>query len=92
MLWRMPGAGEPAASLAEVGVAEVAEALEAPLREQLRARVDEDILVVYSVTSERRAVAVLLFRHHDSFVWRVARGKSMNGAEFANWLGRSNDA
>jgi hypothetical protein len=36
----MPGVGEPAARLVEVSVAEVAEALEAPLHDQLRMRVE----------------------------------------------------
>ncbi|WP_432830020.1 hypothetical protein [Dactylosporangium sp. CA-092794] len=43
------------------------------------------------MTAERRAIAVLLFRHDDSFVWRVARAKPMNGAEFESWLGRNSN-
>jgi hypothetical protein len=91
LLWRMPAAGEPAARLIEVSVAEVAEALEAALHDQLRVRIDKDVLAVYSLTAERRAVGVLLFRHDDSFVWRVARAKPMSGAEFETWLGRNSD-
>jgi len=84
----MPAAGEAAAKLIEVSVAEVAEALEAPAHHQLRIGVDKDVLAVYSVTAENRAVGVLLFRDDDSFVWRVARAKPMSGAEFETWLGR----
>jgi hypothetical protein len=87
----MPAAGEPAARLVDVTVAEVAEALEAPLRDQLRQRPDKDVLVVYSVTAERRALGVLLVRDDDSFIWRVARAKPMSGAEFEMWLGRNGD-
>jgi hypothetical protein len=91
LLWRMPGVDEPAARLIEVSVAEVAEALEAPLHDQLRVRIDKDVLAVYSATAERRAVGVLLFRKDDSFVWRVARAKPMSGVEFETWLGRDSD-
>jgi hypothetical protein len=91
LLWRMPAAGEPGAKLIEMNVAEVAEALEAPLHDQLRISVDKDVLAVYSVTAERRAVGVLLFREDDSFVWRVARARPMSGAEFETWLGRDSD-
>jgi hypothetical protein len=87
----MPAAGEPAAKLIGMSVAEVAEALEAPLHDQLRIGIDKDVLAVYSVTVERRAVGVLLFRDDDSFVWRVARAKPMNGVEFETWLGRDSD-
>jgi hypothetical protein len=87
----MPAAGEPAAKLIEVSVAEVAEALEVPLRDQLRVRVDKDVLAVYSVTAQRRAVGALLLRDDDSFVWRVARAKPMSGVEFETWLGRKSD-
>lgn len=45
-LWRMPAAGEPAARLLEVTVAEVAEALEAPPRLHLHQRISKDMLVV----------------------------------------------
>jgi hypothetical protein len=51
----------------------------------------KDVLAVYSVTAERRAVGVLLFRDDDSFVWRVARAKPMSGVEFETWLGRDSD-
>jgi hypothetical protein len=85
----MPAAGEPVAHLVQVTVAEVAEALEAPLHDQLRIRIDKDVLAVYSVTIERRAVGVLFFRYDDSFVWRVSRAKPMNGKEFEEWLGRT---
>jgi hypothetical protein len=87
----MPAADEPSAKLIGVSIAEVAEALEAPQPDQLCVRVDKDVLGVYSVTAERRAVAVLLFRYDDSFVWRVARAKPMSGAEFETWLGRNSD-
>ena len=87
----MPTAGEPAAKLIDVNVAEVAEAPEASLHDQLRIGIDKDVLAVYSVTAERRAVGVLLFRDDDSFVWRVARAKPMSGAEFETWLGRNSD-
>ncbi|GAA2631140.1 hypothetical protein GCM10010399_73980 [Dactylosporangium fulvum] len=92
LLWRIPAACETTATLIAVSLAEVAETLEAPLRDQLRLRIDKDVLAVYSVTAERRAVGVLLFRHDDSFVWRVARAKPMSGTEFETWLGRNNDA
>jgi hypothetical protein len=75
--------------LIDVTVAEVAEALEAPLHSQLRRRIDANVLAVYSVTAERRAVAVLLFRNDDSFVWRVAGAKPMSDTEFEVWLGRT---
>ncbi|MDG4820592.1 hypothetical protein O7635_01840 [Asanoa sp. WMMD1127] len=91
LVWRMPAAGEPTAKLIDVNVAEVAEALEAPSHRQLRITIDKDVLAVYSVTAERRAVGVLLFRDDDSFVWRVARAKPMSGAEFEAWLERSSD-
>jgi hypothetical protein len=58
----MPSNIEPAASLVDVTVAEVAEALEAPLHNQFRVRIDKDVLAVYSVTAERRAIGVLLLR------------------------------
>ncbi|HET8658498.1 MAG TPA: hypothetical protein VFM55_05815 [Micromonosporaceae bacterium] len=89
--WRMPTVGEPVAQLLDVTVAEVGEALEAPLHLQRRLRIDKDVLAVYSVTAERRAVGVLLFRNDDSFVWRVARAKPMSGVEFETWLGRTDD-
>jgi hypothetical protein len=84
----MPAAGEPPARLVDVTVAEVAEALEAPLHDQLRQRVDKDVLAIYSLTAEQRAIGVLLFRQDDSFIWRVARAKPMSAVEFDNWLGR----
>jgi hypothetical protein len=86
--WRMPAAGEPAARLLDVTVAEVAEALEAPPHLQLRQRIDHDVLAVYSVTADRRAIGVLLVRNDDSFVWRVARAKPLSAVEFEIWLGR----
>jgi len=85
----MPAVGEPAAQLLDVTVAEVAEALEAPLHDQLRLRIDKDVLAVYSVTADRRAAGVLMIRNDDSFVWRVARAKPLNGIEFEIWLGRT---
>jgi hypothetical protein len=91
LLWRMPAAGEPVARLVDVTVAEVAEALEAPLHDQFRLRPDKDMLAVYSVTAERRAIGVLLLRDDDSFIWRVARAKPMSGAEFEIWLGRTSN-
>ncbi|MFB9178194.1 hypothetical protein ACFFX1_08610 [Dactylosporangium sucinum] len=74
-----------------MSIAEVAEALEAPLHDQFRVRIDQDVLAVYSVTAGHRAVGVLLFRQDDSFVWRVARAKPMSGTEFEAWLGRDRD-
>jgi hypothetical protein len=91
LLWRLPVAGEPSARLIDVSVAEVAEALEAALRDQLHVRIDKDVLAVYSVTADRRVLGVFLFRHDDSFVWRVARAKPMSGTEFETWLGRNSD-
>ncbi|MER7009023.1 hypothetical protein ABT297_39095 [Dactylosporangium sp. NPDC000555] len=91
LLWLMPAVGEPAAKLTEVSIAEVAEALEAPQQDQLWVRADKDVLAVYSVTAEHRAIAVLLVRDDDSFVWRVARAKPTSGAEFETWLGRNSD-
>jgi hypothetical protein len=91
LLWRMPAEDEPAARLLDVTVAEVAEALEAPLQDQLRQRLDKDVLAVYSVTAERRAIGVLLFRNDDSFIWRVARAKPMSAGEFEIWLGRTSN-
>jgi hypothetical protein len=88
----MPAAGEHRATLIDVSVAEVAEALEVPSPDQLCVRIAADVLAVYSVTARRRAVGVLMFRHDDSFVWWVARAMPMNGAEFENWLGRGRDA
>jgi hypothetical protein len=84
----MPAPEEPPARLLDVTVAEVAEAMEAPLHLQLRHRVDQDVLTVFSVTADRRAVGVLLFRNDDSFVWRVARARPLSAAEFEIWLGR----
>ena len=91
LLWRMPNLGEAEAQLLDVTVAEVAEALEAPLHHQLRRRLDHDVLAVYSVTTDQRAIGVLLFRNDDSLIWRVARAKPMNAAEFETWLGRTSD-
>jgi hypothetical protein len=85
----MPTAGEPAARLVDVTVAEVAEALEAPLHQQLRQRVDQDVRAVYSVTADHRAIGVLLFRNDNSLIWRVARAKPLSAAEFETWLGRT---
>jgi hypothetical protein len=84
----MPGTSQPAARLVDVTVAEVAEAIEAPLRDQLRHSLGKDLLVVYSVTAERRAITVLLWRDDDAFVWVVAAARPMGGAEFETWLGR----
>jgi hypothetical protein len=66
----------------------VAEALEAPLHQQLRHRVEHNVLVVYSVTADKRAIGVLLARHDDSLVWRVAVAKPLSATEFEFWLGR----
>jgi hypothetical protein len=85
----MPAPGGPAGHLLDVTVAEVAEALEAPLHDQLRVRVDKDVLAMYSVTADGRAIGVLLFRNDDSFVWQVARAKPLNATEFEMWLGRT---
>jgi CO/xanthine dehydrogenase Mo-binding subunit len=85
----MPTANEPAARLLDVTVAEVAEALEAPARLHLRQRIGKDMLAVYSVTADQRAIAVLLARGDDSFVWRVASAKQQNAEEFETWLGRT---
>jgi hypothetical protein len=90
-LWRIPGNAEPRAHILNVTLAEVAEALEATLHLQLRERVDKDILAIYSVTAEQRAVAVLLYRNDDSFIWRVAVAKPQTAAEFETWLGRRRD-
>jgi hypothetical protein len=87
----MPAAGEPGARLREVTVAEVAEALEAPVEHQLRQAVGKGVVAVFSVTVERRAVSVLLVRDDDSFVWRVAAAKPMGASEFETWLGRTTD-
>jgi hypothetical protein len=91
LLWRMPSTNEPHAQLSDVTIAEVAEALEAPSRMQLRQFIGKDMLVVYSVTTERRALIVLLVRFDDSFVWRVAAAKPMSGAEFQIWFERNSD-
>lgn len=88
-LWRMPAAGEPASRLLDVTVAEVAEALEASPHLHLHQWIGKDMLAVYSVTADRRAVAVLLIRGDDSFVWRVAYAKPQNAEEFEIWLGRT---
>jgi hypothetical protein len=87
----MPSANEPPARLVEVNVAEVAEALEARAAQQLRHRIDKDVLAVFSVTSERRAISVLLVRDDDSFVWRVAACRPMSVIEFEIWLDRTRD-
>jgi hypothetical protein len=92
LLWRMPGDAELPARVLNVTVAEIAEALEAPPHLQLHHRVDKDVLAVYSVTAEHRAIAVLLYRHDDSFVWRVAVAKPQTTAEFETWLERRHDA
>ena len=84
----MPTAGEYGPHLIDVSVAEVAEALEVPLPDQLCVRIDTDVLVIYSITAARRAVGVLMFRHDDSFVWWVARARPMNDIEFEQWLAR----
>lgn len=89
MLWRMPRPGDPAARLLDVTVAEVAEALEAPMRDQLRYHIGDDLLAVYAVTAERRALAILLHREDDSFVWRVAAAKPMTDDEFDAWFRRT---
>ena len=87
----MPSADEPDPRLIGVTVAEIAEGLEAPVWLQLRERIGKDILVVYSVTAERRAISMLLIRHDDSFVWRVTVAKPMDISEFEAWLERSSD-
>ena len=89
MLWRMPGSGDPAARLLDVTVAEIAEALEAPAQDQLRHYLGDELMAVYSITGERRALAVVLYRDDDSFVWRVAAAKPMTAHEFETWLGRA---
>ncbi len=89
--WRMPASGESTARLVDATVPEVAEALEAPIHYQLRRRLDDAVLAVYSVTSEHRAIAVLLVREDDSFVWRVSHAKPMGAVEFETWLERMTD-
>jgi hypothetical protein len=84
----MPVRGEPSARLINVTVAEVAEALEAGYEQQYRRNAGDQLLDVYSVTVERRALFVLLVRNDDSFVWRVALARPMTGTEFRDWLGR----
>jgi hypothetical protein len=84
----MPTADEPTARLTGLTVAEVAEALEAPPHQQLRHRIGDDVLVVYSLTADQRAVGVLLARQDDSLVWRVTGAKPLSAAEFETWLGR----
>lgn len=86
--WRMPGPGEPAARLMGVTVAEVAEALEADPHNQSRRIAGDELMGVYSVTVERRAIFVLLVRNDDSFVWRIALARPMTGLEFEDWFGR----
>jgi hypothetical protein len=78
--WRMPSGGEPIARLVEVTIPEVAEALEARLRFQLRERLGDEVLAVFSVTAEHRAIAVLLVRDDDPFVWRVAHARPMGAS------------
>ena len=85
----MPVDGEPVASLTGVTVAEVAEALEAPLCDQLRHRIGRDLLAIYSVTAEQRVVSLVLLRDDDSFVWRVAVVRPLSAEEFEMWLRRS---
>jgi hypothetical protein len=58
---------------------------------QLRHHIDKDVLAVFSVTAERRAINVLLVRDDGAFVWQVAAAKPMGAAEFEAWLGRIND-
>lgn len=87
----MPSADEPAARMLDLTVADVAEALEAPLRLQLRQRIDKDLMAVYSVTAERRAIVLMLVRPDDSFVWRVVSARPMGTQEFETWLGRTSD-
>lgn len=87
-LWRMPGDGEPSARLSDVTVTEVAEALEAAPHLRVQHRVDRDVIAVYSVTAGQRPVAVLLYRHDDSFVWRVGAANPQTAAEFETWLAR----
>lgn len=89
MLWRIPGPGEPAARLLDVTIAEVAEALEASLRDQLRYPIGDDMVAVYGVTAERRALAILLHREDDSFVWKVTAAKPMADDEFDAWFRRT---
>ena len=82
----MPGSGDPVARLVDVTVAEVAEA---PVQYQLRHHVGDELIAVYSITAEQRALSVLLYRDDDSFVWRVAAAKPMTAQEFETWLGRT---
>lgn len=91
-LWRMPGGAEPPARLSDVTVTEVAEALEAAPHLQVQHRVGKDVLAVYSVTAAQRAIAVLLYRHDDSYVWRVGAANPQTAAEFEIWLARSHGA
>lgn len=88
LLWRMPGPSEPLPRLVEVTIAEVAEALEARPDQQLHHRIGQDVLVVYSVTADQRAIGVLLARGDDSLVWRVTAAKPLSAAEFETWLER----
>lgn len=83
----MPGTDESQARLSQVTVAEVAEALEA-VDLHLRVPAGKDMLVVYSMSADRRALTVMLVRDDDSFVWRVAAAKPMGPAEFAAWFRR----
>lgn len=89
LLWRLPAEGRLAARLTDVTVAEVGEALEAPLRDQLRHRVGQDMLAIYSVTAGQRVVGVVLLRDDDSFVWRVAIVRPLGAEEFEMWLQRN---
>lgn len=86
----MPVPREPPARLINVTVAEVAEALGGPAA-AVPAERGGQLLGVYSVTVERRALFVLLTRNDDSFVWRVALARPMTGAEFKDWLEREAD-
>jgi hypothetical protein len=81
--------GEPAARLKDVTVAEVAEALDAPLHDQLRQRVGQDMLALYSVTADQRVIGMVLYRNDDAFVWRVAVARPIGAEEFDMWLKRS---
>lgn len=62
--------------------------MEAPPHQQLRHRAEHDVLVVYSLTADQRAIGVLLVRHDDSLVWRITVAKPLSVAEFEVWLGR----
>ena len=41
------------------------------------------------MTAERRALAILLHRGDDSFIWQVAAAKPMTDDEFDAWFRRT---